>query len=305
MAVTLGDMKGRIKQLLQGYSRNQEQIAWLSSAMTATDATFNVSTTSIGRINRGLVEIDNELLLVDSYNTQSGVVTVSAGVNGRGVENTTAVPHAVNAIITMDPDFPMQRITEAINDTIQATYPDLYVMSQFDFPKVAARYEYPVPSDVEDIVRVTVDTIGPSRVWFPSQAWRFNPQASTLPIDGSPTGKSIQIMDFIVPGRQIHVIYSKAPGLLVSDSDDYETVVGYPLRTIDMIQYGAVARLLSGIESARLQQKAIESTQRAPLVPTGAASNASQYFWNMYQKRMNEEVDRLHQLFPTYQTFLA
>jgi hypothetical protein len=66
-----------------------------------------------------------------------------------------------------------------------------------------------------------------------------------------------------------------------------------------------VARLLSGVESARLQQKSVESTERAALVPTQAASNASQYFWNMYQRRMNEEVDRLHQLFPTYQTFLA
>lgn len=305
MAISLGDMKGRIKQLLQGYTRSQEQIAWLSAPMTATDTSFTVDSTSVSRVNRGLVEIGNELMLVNTYNSSTGTVSIAAGTTGRGRENTTATTHAINDIITMDPDYPQQRITEAINDTIQATYPDLYVMSTFEFPKLAARYEYPMPADSEDIVRVTVDTIGPSRVWFPSQAWRYNPQASTQPIDGSATGKSIQIMDFIVPGRTIHVIYSKMPGYLTNDSDDYETVVGYPLRTVDMIQYGAVARLLSGVESARLQQKSIESTERAPLVPTGAASNASQYFWGMYQKRMNEEVDRLHQLFPTYQTFLA
>ena len=305
MAVSLGDLKGRISQLLQGYTRNQEQITWLSAPMTATDTTFTVDTSTADQVSRGLVEIGNELILVNTFNKTTGLVNIAAGLNGRGTENTTAATHAINDIVTMDPDFPNQRITEAINDTIQATYPDLYVMSSFEFPKVAARYEYPMPTDSEDVLRVTVDTIGPSRVWFPSQAWRYNPQASTQPIDGSATGKSLQIMDFIVPGRTIRVMYTKKPGSLVNDSDDYEAVVGYPERTIDMIQYGAVARLLSGVESARLQQKSIEATERAPLVPTGAASNASQYFWKMYQQRMSEEVDRLHQLFPSYQTFLA
>lgn len=298
-------MKGRIKQLLQGYTRNQEQITWLASPMLASDTTFTVDTGTAKAVSRGLVQIDNELILVTSYDTSNGLVTVAAGTNGRGRENTTAATHSTNAIVTMDPDYPQQRITEAINDTIQSTYPDLYLMEEYEFPKVAARYEYPMPADSEDVLRVTFDTIGPSRVWPPSQAWRYNPQASTDPIDGSPTGKSLQIMDFIVPGRQIRTVYTKKPGVFTDDSQDYETVIGYPERTADMIQYGAVARLLSGVESARLQQKSVESTERAPLVPTGAASNASQYFWNMYQKRLNEEVDRLHQLFPSYQTFLA
>lgn len=302
---TLGDMKGSIKQLLQGYTRNQEQITWLTAPMTPTDVTFQVDPSTAKLVSRGLVQINNELILVTSFNAQTGLVTVAANTNGRGVENTTADNHSINDIVIMDPDYPRQRITEAINQTIQATYPDLYVMEEFDFPKVAARYEYQMPADSEDILRVTCDTIGPSRIKFPAQSWRYNPQAQNDPTAGLTTGKSIQIMDQIVPGRDIHVVYTTKPGVLVNDTDDYLTVVGYPERTIDMIQYGAVARLLSGVESARLQQKAVEATERAPLVPTGAASNASQYFWNMYQKRMNEEMDRLHQLFPSYQTFLA
>jgi hypothetical protein len=305
MTVTLADMKGRIKQLLQGYTRNQEQITWLAADMLASDTTFSVDPSTSKLMSRGLVEINNELILVNNFNSQTGLVTVSAGVNGRGRENTTAAAHSTNDIVTMDPDYPRERIQEAINDTIQATYPDLYVMSTFDFPKVAARYEYQMPADSEMILRVTCDTIGPSRVKFPAQMVRYNPQAQNDPTAGLTTGKTIEIMDGIVPGRTIHVVYIKKPNTLTNDSDDYETTVGYPERTVDMIQYGAVARLLSGVESARLQQKSVEATERAPLVPTGAASNASQYFWNMYQKRMNEEVDRLHQLFPSYSTFLA
>jgi hypothetical protein len=303
MTVTLADMKGRIKQTLQGYTRNQEQITWLSAPMTASDTTFTVDLTTVGLVSRGLVQIGDELLLVSSFNRNTGEVTVAAGVNGRGRENTTAASHAINDIVTMDPDYPRQRITEAINDTIQATYPDLYVMDSVEFPKVAAKYEYEMPAAAEDVLRVTFDTIGPSRVWPGSQEWRFNPQASTSS-NGTTTGKSLAVGDFITPGRSIRAIYTKKPGVFTDDSQDYETTIGYPERTIDMIQFGAVARLLTGVESARLQQKSVEATERAPLVPTGAASNASQYFWGMYRQRLNEEVDRLHQLFPSYQTFL-
>lgn len=302
---TLGDIKGRIKQLLQGYTRSQEQITWLTQTMAPTDVTFNVDISTSPAINRGLVEIDNELINVTKYDTTTGIITVAANVNGRGQEGTTPASHAINAIVTADPDFPMQRITEAINQTIQATYPDLYQMGTTDFAKVAARYEYPMPTQVEDIVRVTADTIGPSRVKFPVQNWRFNPQAQLDPVGGLTTGKSLEIMDFIVPGRTVHVVYAFPPGTLVNDTDDYLTVVGYPERTIDMVMYGATARLLSGVESARLQQKAVESTERAPLVPTGAASNAANYYWKLYNDRLAQEVDRLHQLFPSYQTFLA
>ncbi len=301
---TLGDMKGRIKQILQGYTRNQEQITWLAQATLATDTSLFVNPGTATAVNRGLVEIDNELILIDRYNSLVGTMDTAAGVNGRGRENTTAAFHDMNAIVTIDPDFPRQRIAEAINDTIRATYPDLYVMASYDFPAVAARLEYEFPAEAERVYKVTASTIGPSMVWRGGVRWRFNPQASTTQ-NGSSTGKSIQFMDPVVPGRNIHCMYIKPPGILVNDSDVYETVVGYPDRTIDMIMYGATARLLSSLEPARLAQKAVEATERAPLVPTGAATNAAQYFWNLYQKRFNEEVDRLHDLFPAYQHILS
>jgi hypothetical protein len=305
MAVTLGDMKGRISQLLQGYTRNQEQITWLAQAMTALDTSFLVDIGTSNSVTRGLVQIDDELLIVNNFNTQVGLVNVAAGTNGRGVENTTAVFHDLNAIVTMDPDFPRQRITEAINDTIQATYPDLYVMSAFEFPKTAARYEYQMPAEAEGVYKVTADTIGPSKVKFQAQRWRFNSQAQNDPASGLTTNKTLEVMDQIVPGRTIRAMYTKKPGTLTSNSDPFEATTGYPERYIDMIQFGAVARLLSGVEPARLQQKSVESTERAPLVPTGAATSASRYFWQLYQQRFDQEVERLHQLFPSYQTFLA
>lgn len=308
MAVSFDQLASRVKQQLLGYTRDQASITYITEPMTATDTTFQVDTDTITNISRGLVEIDDELILVKNYDRSTGTVTVMAGTNGRGVEGTTAATHADNSIVTDDPMYPVKRIKEAINDTINGTYPDLFVIDDYEFPKVAARYEYPVPAEVEDVLKVTVNTIGPSAVWFPLSSWRFDPVASTtagqVKPTPTPTGKTIQIMrDFIVPGRNIRVTFTKKPAVLVDGDDDFETTTGYPERYVDMITYGACWRLLPAYESARLQQQAIEATERAPLVPTGAGSNASKYYMALYQQRLLEEKDRLQQLFTSYQTY--
>ena len=308
MAVTFDQLASRVKQQLLGYTRDQASITYITEPMDASDITFQVDTDTITNISRGLVEIDDELILVKNYDRSTGTVTVMAGTSGRGVEGTTAATHADNSIVTDDPMYPMKRIKEAINDTINGTYPDLFVIDDYEFPKVAARYEYPVPAEVEDVLKVTVNTIGPSAVWFPLSSWRFDPVASTtagqVKPTPTPTGKTIQIMrDFIVPGRNIRVTFTKKPAILVDGDDDFETTTGYPERYVDMITYGACWRLLPAYESARLQQQAIESTERAPLVPTDAGSNASKYYMALYQQRLLEEKDRLQQLFTSYQTY--
>jgi hypothetical protein len=276
--------------------------------MTASDTTFTVDTDTVKNVSRGLVEIDDEMIMVKKFDQSSGLVTVLGGLSGRGVEGTTPASHVANTFVTDDPMYPTQRIKEAINDTINATFPDLYVFGEHEFPKIAARYEYPLPAEVEDVYKVFVNTIGPSAVWFPLSSWRFNPQASTtagqVKPTPAPTGKSLQIMrDFIVPGRNIRVTYIKRPGVLVNNSDDFEITTGYPERYVDMIAYGACWRLLPAYESARLQQQGIEATERAPLVPTGAGSQAAQYYLSLYQRRLQEERDRLQRLFETFQNF--
>lgn len=308
MATSFDQLVSRVKQQLLGYTRDQASISYLTAPMAPTDTTFTIDPDTVTNISRGLVEIGDELIMVKKFDRSSGVVTVMGGVNGRGVEGTTAASHSVNDFVTDDPMYPTRRIKEAINDTINGTYPDLWVFGEFEFPKIAARYEYPLPADVEDVYKVFVNTIGPSAVWFPLSSWRFNPQTSTtagqVKPTPTPTGKTLQIMrDFITPGRNIRVTYSKKPNILVSGSDDFETVTGYPDRYLDLIVYGACWRLLPAYEAARLQQSQIEATERAPLVPTGAGSQAAQYYLSLYQRRLQEERDRLFRLFENNQYF--
>lgn len=309
MAVTFNDLVQRVKQQLLGYTKDQAAISFLSQPMTATDMMFMADTETVTALSRGLIEIDDEMILLKKYDRVSGNATVMGDVTtGRGVEATTAASHAAGALIVNDPRFPRKRIKEAINDTINAVYPDLWVFGTYEFPWTAARYEYPVPADVEQIYGVTTNTIGPSAVWFPNSSYRFNPLASTTPgqvkPSPAPTGKTIQVMrDFIVPGRNVRLVYMKKPNTLTNNSDDFVTVTGLEERIVDLIIFGAVWRLLPSYDSGRLQQQSIEATERAPLVPTGSAAKTSQYFYSLYRQRLDEERDRLLELYPRYQTW--
>lgn len=293
---TFAALVSQVKQQLMGFTKDQVSLTYLTQPMTASDVTFTVDTETVTAISRGLVEINDEMLLVKKYDRASGVVTVMADVVGRGREGTTPSSHAALSIVTSDPDFPTIRIKEAINACIAATYPDLYRFTEYEFPKNAARFEYDIPADAEGVYKVTADTIGPSKIWFPVQRWRFNRNASMDPVEGSPTGKSIQVMDDIVPGRKIRVIYTGPPGqfTLSDDAGDFVDVTGYPERYVDMIMYGTVARMLPALEAARLQQSSIESSERSVNVPTQAATQASQYFWSLYYRRLEEERRRIH-----------
>lgn len=307
MAVTFANIVDRTKQQLLGYTKDQASVSYLTSAATATDTTFNIDPDTANNISRGLVEIGDEMLLIKKFDRGAGIMITMAGINGRGVDGTTAVAHNMLDIVINDPRFPRARIKEAINDTINGLYPDLWVFDQFEFPYNSARYEYPIPADADDVYKVVVNTIGPSGVWFPAQSWRFNPMASTtsgqVKPDPAPTGKTLQIYDRIVPGRNVRVSYTKKPNVLVNNDDPFEATTGFPERYIDMIIYGAAWRLLPAYEAGRLQQASIEATERAPLVPTSAASQASQFFLALYTKRLNEERTRLQRLFESYQTF--
>lgn len=298
MTVTFNDLLTRVRAQLLGFTKDQEQFSSVAIAMNPTDTTFTVDTATIGSMGRGTWQIDEELILVKSIDTTSGVATVMAGVNGRGREGTTAASHSVNALITNAPAFPNIRIREAINDVILATYPHLVVYADTEIAKLAPVFEYALPAETRDVWYVTLQLTGPSKVWQPATNWRYNPRANTTDF---PSGKSIQLLDAVTPGRAMRVTYIKTAQPLVNPTDGLEAVSGLPERCADMIMYGTVARLLPAYEAARLQQRAIEATERAPLVPPRSAAQAAQYFQSLYERRLAEERDLQFLETPNYQ----
>lgn len=300
MAVSFDQLIARVHQCLRGYTKDQSAMAELSESMTASDTTFTVDSSTAINLSRGLVEIDDELILVKAFNQTTSVASVLGLTNGRGVEGTTAASHSANALVTVSPAYPRARMKEAINDTIQALYPDLVVFGTTEVTRVSVVHEYELPSDVDDVWYVTGQLIGPSQVWQPLPNWRYNPHANTTDF---PSGKSLQQLDGVVPGQAIRVVYAKRPTALSSGSDDFETVTGYSERITDLAVWGAVARLLPGAESGRLQQTSIEATARADVVPPQSALKAAQYYQGLYYQRLEEERRRQFSEVPNYAYF--
>lgn len=299
---TFDGLIARVRQQTMGYTKDQASYAELAVDMSATDGTFSVDTDSVDNISRGLIEIDEELVLVKKYEKTSGVVSVMAGVNGRGAEGTVAASHTAGSLVTADPKFPRARMKEAVNDVLQSLYPTLCVFALTEISNISVVYEYGLPADALDVWAVSNQTIGPTRVWNQGLNYKFNSSAST----GSfPTGKSIQLFDSVTPGRAMQVKYVKSPSPLVNGTDDFAAVTGLPERCVDMVVWGACARLLPAYEAARLQQSSVEATERAPLVPPSSAVKAAQYFMAMFQQRLAEERERMFSENPTTASYGA
>lgn len=303
MAITFDQIVNRVRSQIQGFTLDQEQYSVLQADMLATDTTFTVATTTVSNVFRGTMELDDELLQVQSVDRNSGIVTVLGGVNGRGWMNTTAATHSANSIITMAPKFPRSRIKDEINNTIRAMYPSLVVFKTTEITKLAPVYEYSLPADVDDVWYVVGQLVGPTKIWQPLPNWRYNSKADTTATTDFPNGKSLQLFDFVTPGRQMRVIYSTPPSTLTNGSDDYATVSGFEERTVDIVVYGSIARLLPTYEAARLQMRSIEATERAPLVPTGSAAKAAQYYMALYQQRLDQERALMFERTANYATF--
>jgi hypothetical protein len=147
---------------------------------------------------------------------------------------------------------------------------------------------------VGQILYVSHETIGPSKTWLPIQRYYYNANADTTAFAN---GKSVTIdSGSIVPGKKVNIVYTAEPTKLSSNSGVFATVTGLPSTSEDVMVWGACARLVPSYEAARLQQAAIEQNQRSLLVEGGQAIGAARYFMALYQKRLEEERDRLQRL---------
>jgi len=293
---TLEDLRQRVLSNIMGFTRDQQQISELASPMISSDTSFTLDQNTARNVSRGLVEIDDELILVKSIDVTTNVATVIGLTNGRGRMGTTAASHSANALVTMSPIVPRIRVTEAINQTILAMYPTIPIFSTTEITKLAPVFEYALPADTEDIWYIVSDTVGPTQVHYPSPRWRYNPMA---PTSDFATGKSIQLLDYVTPGRAIRIVYVKAPTTL-SAGTDLLTASGFEDRLAETVVWGACARLIPTYEVGRLQQLSVEGSERANLVPATSAVKTAAYYEQLFQQAILRERDRIMDETPNF-----
>lgn len=292
---TLKDMVDEVRSNLAGYTMRQDRITYLANPAGLTTTGTDITIGSASNLAKGIVEIDDELFWIDSFDKTSSTLKVIPGF-GRGYSNTTPAPHARYAQVTLAPTFPRVNIKQAINDTINSVFPKLWTIQSTTFTFNPAVTTYSLPDDAEDVLSVTWESIGPSKEWIPVRRWRVDPMASSTAFNSN---NSISIYDAITPGRTVQVWYTAAPNTLDSNTDEFGDVTGLPDTSRDVITLGAAARLLSFVDAGRLNLTSAESDAADTKIPSNASASASKYVYALYQQRLNEEAGRLQGQYPT------
>ena len=291
---TLNEMVDEVRANLQGYALRQDRITYVANAAGLTTTSTAITVGSSNNLAKGVIEIDDELIWIDSFTTASNTLNVIPGF-GRGYQGTTAAPHAQYAQVTLSPTFPRSTIKKAINDTINSFYPKLWIASAYTFTFNASQTTYALPDDVQDVLFISWQTTGSSKEWLPVNRWRLDTMANTATFN---TQKTINIYEGIQPGRTVQVWYTSTPNTLDANTDDFADVSGLPDSCKDVVILGASYKLLSYLDAGRINLSSAEADLNDGKLPSTAGVAASRYIFALFQQRLNEEALKLADKYP-------
>jgi hypothetical protein len=291
---TFGQLINEVQTNLQGYTLRQDRITNLANPGGISATALSIKIGSADNLAKGVVQIDQELIWVNSFDRQNLTLNVIPGF-GRGYMGTTPSPHAENARVILTPTFPVNMISQAINDTINSLYPKLFQVASTTFTFNAAQIAYPLPDDARDVLFISWQTPGPSKEWLPVNHWRLDRMANVSAFN---TNKTVNLYEKIVPGRTVQVYYSTIPTNLTNSTDEFAEVTGLPESSRDVVTLGAAYRLLSYVDTGRINLSSAEADLADTKLPSTAGASASKYVFALYQQRLQEECTKLQDRFP-------
>ena len=304
MTTTLTNMMDEVQVNLAGYTFQQDRTTYISSAVsTTTSSSASPLVLSLGStesLGKGIVEIDEELLWVDSYDRVANTATVAP--YGRGYLGTTAATHTADAKVTIAPTFPRFNIKRAINDTIRSLGANIFAMKTTTFTFNAAVSTYAFANlNIKNILTIHWQDIGPSKEWRPIRKYDFdavaNPEAFGY-TSGTDQVQTITLGEAPISGRTVKVVYATDPVAFTTNAQDYSTQTGLPESTRDVVILGAAYRLLSFLDPARAAQVSPQADETDSKRPYGASQTATKQLYALYSQRLAEETKAQQQNYP-------
>jgi len=304
MTTTLTNMIDEVLVNLAGYTFQQDRSTYITSAVSTTTSTsaspLILSLASTDSVGKGILEIDEELLWVDSFDRVANTATVSP--YGRGYLGTTAATHAADAKVTISPTFPRFSVKRAINDTIRSLGANIFAVKSTTFTFNAAVSTYAFANlNIKNILTVSWQSIGPTKEWVPIRKWDLdsvaNPEAFSY-TSGTDVVQTITLGEAPISGRTVKVVYATDPSPFTSNSEVYTTVTGLPESTRDVVILGTAYRLLSFLDPARASQVSPQADETDSKRPFGASQTATKQLYALYTQRLNEETKAQQQNYP-------
>jgi hypothetical protein len=302
MTITLSDMINEVSMNLSGYTLTQDRSTYLRTAVTGTTSSSASPTVlSLGsteNVGKGIVEIDEELFWIDTYDRIGNTATVAP--YGRGYLGTTAATHALDAKVTISPTFPRFSIKRAINDTIKGLSGILFAAdtTTIIYSSAVSTYRLPTTGNslgIRNILSVAYESVGPSKEWIPIRSWRFDANANATSFTSEQT---ISIYDMITSGRTIQIVYSKDPTAFTANSEVFTTQTGLPDSCRDLVVTGSIYRLLANLDPARAAMVSAQADETDSKRPYGSSQSLTRQIYALYTQRLAEEVKSQQNKYP-------
>ena len=302
MTATLSDMINEVSMNLSGYTLTQDRSTYLRSAVAATASSsaspIVLSLGSTENVGKGIVEVDEELFWIDTYDRIGNTATVAP--YGRAYLGTTLAAHAADTKVTIAPTFPRFSIKRAINDTIKGLSGILFAADTTTITYSSAVSTYRLPTTgtslgIRNILSVAYESLGPSKEWIPIRSWRFDSNANSTAFTSEQT---ISIYDMITSGRTIQIVYSKDPTAFTSNSEVFTTQTGLPESCRDLVVTGSIYRLLSNLDPARAAMVSAQADETDSKRPYGSSQSLTRQIYALYTQRLAEEVKSQQNKYP-------
>ena len=303
MTATLSDMINEVSMNLSGYTLTQDRSTYIKSAVPATASSsaspIVLSLGSTDNVGKGIVEIDEELFWIDTYDRVGNTATVAP--YGRAYLGTTLAAHTVDTKVTISPTFPKFSIKRAINDTIKGLSGTLFAADTTTITYNSAVSTYRIPATgtitggIRNILSVAYESIGPSKEWIPIRSWRFDSNANATAFTSEQT---MSIYDMITSGRTIQIVYSKDPTAFTTNSEVFTTQTGLPESCRDLVITGATYRLLSNLDPARAAMVSAQADETDSKRPYGSSQSLTRQIYALYTQRLAEEVKSQQNRYP-------
>ena len=292
---------------LSGYTLQQDRATYLKAAITTTTSTsaspLIMSLGSTENLGKGIVEIDEELLWVDSYDRVGGTATVSPygrGYLGTGPLVNEGYTHTADSKVTIAPTFPRFAIKRAINDTISAIGSSIFAASTTTITSSAAVLTFRLPAtgttlNIRNILSIAYQSTGASKEWVPIKGWSFEGNANTTAFT---SGQTVSISDNIPSGRTVQIVYSKDPTPFTTNTDIFTDKTGLPESCKDLIILGATYRLLSNLDPARASMVSPQADETDSKRPYGSSQSVTKQIYALFNQRLTEEIRNQQDRYP-------
>lgn len=299
---TLSNMIDEVSMNLSGYTLQQDRATYITAAVTTTTSPSSAPTiltlASADNLGKGVVEIDEELLWVDTYDRVGNTATIAP--YGRGYLGTTAATHAADAKVTISPTFPRFAIKRAINDTISAIGSSIFAANTTTITSNAAVSAFRLPTtgttlNIRSILSVAYQALGASKEWIPIRTYRFDGNANSTAFT---SGQTISIYDNIPSGRTIQVVYSTDPVPFTTNADVFTTQTGLPESCKDLVILGSTYRLLSNLDPARASMISPQADEVDAKRPYGSSQSITKQIYALFNQRLNEEIKNQQDKYP-------